>query len=203
MRHKHTAGSEAIAGMGRAAEATSRRIVAEVPPHEPTRSPPQVWQGGLGLRPRSGWAVLIEGARPGRRGGIQAAFLERSTGQLVRFSVESSSGIRSSRCHSVPLGATRSYLLDTLYLALTCTNGCSCWSPLEEIWPWFVVVSDALVPTELHARDGCCDWSGGCGAVSPASAQRGFLGLLIRISVGPASGVRVVRHSATCDTEAW
>ena len=31
---------------------------------------------------------------------------ERSTGQLARFSVENSSGISSSRCHSVPVAAT-------------------------------------------------------------------------------------------------
>jgi hypothetical protein len=128
MRHKHTAGSEAIAGMGRAAEATSRRIVAEVPPHEPTRSPPQVWQGGLGLRPRSGWAVLIEGARPGRRGGIQAAFIERSTGHLVRFFGQE---LIRNLIQSVSLAAIRYYLPDKLYSGLICTNGCSCWSSLE------------------------------------------------------------------------
>src|SRR5215207_9711584 len=32
---------------------------------------------------------------------------------------------------SVPLRATRCYLLDRLYLALTCMNHCFCWSPLE------------------------------------------------------------------------
>ena len=32
--------------------------------------------------------------------------LERSTGQLGRFSIKNSSGIRSSRCHSVPFAAT-------------------------------------------------------------------------------------------------
>jgi hypothetical protein len=31
----------------------------------------------------------------------------------------------------VPLDAIRCYLLDKLYSGLTCTNGCSCWSPLE------------------------------------------------------------------------
>jgi hypothetical protein len=31
----------------------------------------------------------------------------------------------------VPLDASRCYLLDRLYSSLTCTNGCSCWSPLE------------------------------------------------------------------------
>jgi hypothetical protein len=128
MRHKHTARSEAIAGMGRAAEATSRRIVAEVPPPEPTRSPPQVWQGGLGLRPRSGWAVLIEGARPGRRGGIQSGIhREKHWSACPIFGQEL---IRNS-IQPVPLDATRCYLLETLYSGLTCTNGCSCWSPPE------------------------------------------------------------------------
>src|SRR5215218_5338759 len=32
---------------------------------------------------------------------------------------------------SVPLRATRCYVLDGLYLALTCMNHCFCWSPLE------------------------------------------------------------------------
>jgi hypothetical protein len=40
------------------------------------------------------------------------------------------------------LDATRCYLLDRLYSTLTCTNGCSCWSLLEEIRLRFVVVSD-------------------------------------------------------------
>jgi hypothetical protein len=31
----------------------------------------------------------------------------------------------------VPLGAIRCYLVERLYSALTCTNGCSCWSPHE------------------------------------------------------------------------
>src|SRR5215218_2658956 len=34
----------------------------------------------------------------------------------------------------VPLGATRCYLLDRLYSTLTCTDGHSCWSPIEEIY---------------------------------------------------------------------
>ena len=70
--------------------------------------------------------------------------LERSTRQLVRFPVQNSYGIWSSRCHSVLLAAT----CWTRILVLTCTNGCSCWSPLEEIWAWFVVVSD----TRYHLR---------------------------------------------------
>jgi hypothetical protein len=43
---------------------------------------------------------------------------------------------------AVPARSIRCYLLDRLYSGLTCTNGCSCWSPPEEIWPRFVVVSD-------------------------------------------------------------
>src|SRR5829696_7120456 len=62
----------------------------------------------------------------------------------VRFPVQNSYGIWSSRCHSVLLAAT----CWTRILVLTCTNGCSCWSPLEEIWAWFVVVSD----TRYHLR---------------------------------------------------
>ena len=31
----------------------------------------------------------------------------------------------------VLIHAIRCYLLDALYLALTCMNGCSCWSPRE------------------------------------------------------------------------
>lgn len=36
---------------------------------------------------------------------------------------------------TVPLGAIRCYLLDELYSTLTCTNGCSCWSPLRKYNP--------------------------------------------------------------------
>jgi hypothetical protein len=51
--------------------------------------------------------------------------LERNTGQLVRFSVQNSSGIASSRCHSMPLAATcwtgytRADLHEWLFLLVT------------------------------------------------------------------------------------
>src|SRR5215208_6323185 len=64
---------------------------------------------------------------------------------ILREALVSLSGFRF-RTHTEfgPVAAT----CWTRILVLTCTNGCSCWSPLEEIWAWFVVVSD----TRYHLR---------------------------------------------------
>jgi len=42
------------------------------------------------------------------------------------------------------IAATRCYLIQMLRSALTCTNGCSCWSPDEENSPGVFLTMDAL-----------------------------------------------------------
>src|SRR5512132_1460221 len=44
----------------------------------------------------------------------------------------------------VLLAASRCYLIQMLRSALTCTNGCSCWSPDEENSPRVFLTMDAL-----------------------------------------------------------
>jgi hypothetical protein len=44
----------------------------------------------------------------------------------------------------VLLAASRCYLIQMLRSALTCINGCSCWSPDEENSPRFFLTMDAL-----------------------------------------------------------
>src|SRR5215216_621374 len=44
----------------------------------------------------------------------------------------------------MPRAATRCYLIQMLGSALTCTNGCSCWSPDEENSPWIFLTMDVL-----------------------------------------------------------
>jgi hypothetical protein len=55
-------------------------------------------------------------------------------------------------------------------------NGCSCWSPPEERRPRFGVVSDALWPAELHARE-------------PVTAARGMV--MASVTIVPWSGERL------------
>ena len=47
-------------------------------------------------------------------------------------------------CQPVLLATTRCYLIQLLRSALTCANGCSCWSPDEENSPGFLLTMDAL-----------------------------------------------------------
>jgi hypothetical protein len=42
------------------------------------------------------------------------------------------------------LAASRCYLIQMLGSALTCTNGCSCWSPDEDNRPQIFLTMDAL-----------------------------------------------------------
>ena len=44
----------------------------------------------------------------------------------------------------VLLAASRCYLIQMLRSALTCANGCFCWSPDEENSPRFFLTMDAL-----------------------------------------------------------
>jgi hypothetical protein len=44
----------------------------------------------------------------------------------------------------VLIAATRCYLIQMLRSALTCTNGCSCWSPGEENTSHIFLTMDAL-----------------------------------------------------------
>jgi hypothetical protein len=44
----------------------------------------------------------------------------------------------------VLIAASRCYLIQMLRSALTCTNGCSCWSPNEENSPQVFLTMDAL-----------------------------------------------------------
>jgi hypothetical protein len=52
----------------------------------------------------------------------------------------------------VLLAATRCYLIQMLRWALTCTNGCSCWSAGEENSPQFFPYHGCALPTELGGR---------------------------------------------------
>ena len=42
------------------------------------------------------------------------------------------------------IAASRCYLIQMLQCSLTCTNGCSCWSPNEENSPRVFLTMDAL-----------------------------------------------------------
>jgi hypothetical protein len=48
--------------------------------------------------------------------------------------------------------ATRCYLIQMLRSALTCTNGCSCWSTDEKNSPRIFLTMDALLPTGLGGK---------------------------------------------------
>jgi hypothetical protein len=50
------------------------------------------------------------------------------------------------------IAATRCYLIQMLRSALTCTNGCSCWSPEEENSPRVFPYHGCALPTELGGQ---------------------------------------------------
>jgi len=50
----------------------------------------------------------------------------------------------SIACQPMLIAASRCYLIQMLRSALTCINGCSCWSPDEENSPGFFLTMDAL-----------------------------------------------------------
>jgi hypothetical protein len=52
----------------------------------------------------------------------------------------------------VPIAASRCYLIQMLRCALTCTNGCSCWSPDEENSPLVFPYHGCALPTELGGQ---------------------------------------------------
>ena len=52
----------------------------------------------------------------------------------------------------VPIAASRCYLIQMLRSALTCTNGCSCWSPDEENNPRNFPYHGCALPTELGGQ---------------------------------------------------
>jgi type IV secretory pathway VirB6-like protein len=47
-------------------------------------------------------------------------------------------------CQPMLVAAIRCYLIQMLGSALTCTNGCSCWSPEEKNSPRVFLTMDAL-----------------------------------------------------------
>jgi hypothetical protein len=52
----------------------------------------------------------------------------------------------------VPIAASRCYLIQMLRSVLTCTNGCSCWSPDEENSPNVFPYHGCALPTELGGQ---------------------------------------------------
>ena len=52
----------------------------------------------------------------------------------------------------MPVAASRCHLIQMLQSALTCTNGCSCWSPDEGNSPGFFPYHGCALPTELGGQ---------------------------------------------------
>jgi hypothetical protein len=106
---------------------------------------------------RHRWAAILsprlpDGASPPGTGwGLEDAAViltvaathpvERNARQSVRFGMQK---LISIFRQPVPVAATRCYLIQMLWYALTCADGCSCWSPGEENSPRIFLTMDAL-----------------------------------------------------------
>ena len=120
----------------RAEQATTTRSSRRLHVMRPAQSGPQLNRPRLlGSRHRSRGALSVSGA-------LGTARLKPETSRSICQILARK--LISIWRQPLLLAASRCYLIQMLRSALTCTNGCSCWSPDEENSSGFFLTMDAL-----------------------------------------------------------